>query len=92
MPDTLCKQPSESWLYDMDFSPRLQLAETLTGITSVTADQAGLTLGSPIFSGKTGQVRISGGTAGLTYKLTWLATTDLGNTVEAEGFLFVEDT
>ena len=91
MPETLCKQPSESFLYDMNFSSRMATSEVLTGITSVTESPSGLTIGTPTYSGQIGQVRISGGTDGVTYTVTWLATTDAGNTIEAEGFLYVFD-
>lgn len=102
MPDTLDKQPAESRLFDMDFSPRLAAAESLTGtptVTEETVDQdtgaltpsVDLTFGTATVSGQIAQVRISGGTDGVLYKVTFVATTDLSNTVEAEGFLLVQD-
>ena len=102
MPDTLDKQPQEDRLYDMDFSPRLAAAESLTGtpgVTEQTVDQddgsltttSDLTFGTATVSGQVSQVRISGGLADVLYKVTFLATTDFANTVEAEGFLLVQD-
>lgn len=102
MPDTLDKQPQEDRLYDMDFSPRLADLESLTGTPAVseqTVDQdtgaltttTDLTFGTATISGQVAQVRISGGLADILYKVTFLATTDFANTVEAEGFLLVQD-
>ena len=102
MPETLHKQPNEDRLYDMDFSPRLADAENLSGtptITERTVDQndgsktasADLTIGAATVSGQVAQVRISGGLADTLYEVTFLATTDLANTVEAEGLLLVRD-
>ncbi len=102
MPQTLTKQPAEDRLYDMDFSPRLATGEDLTGSPTVserTVDQntgdrtasTDLTIGSATVSGQVAQVRISVGLPDVLYELTFVATTDLGNTVEAEGLLMVRD-
>lgn len=102
MPNTLTKQPQEDRLYDMDFSPRLATAEILSGtptVTERTVDQvtgvrtasSDLTIGTATVSAQVAQVRISVGLPDVLYELTWLATTDLGNTVEAEGLLMVRD-
>ena len=102
MPDTLDKQPAEDRLFDMDFSPRLSAGESLTGTPTVseqTVDQSDGTLtastdlvfGTATVSGQIAQVRISVGLDAVLYKITFLATTDGGNTVEAEGFLHVAD-
>ena len=102
MPDTLDKQPAEDRLFDMDFSPRLSTGESLSGTPSMTqelVDQndgsltvtTDLTLGTPTVSGQIAQIRISGGVDGSLYKVTFLSTTDFANTVEAEGFLLVQN-
>lgn len=102
MPDTLDKQPNEDRLYDMDFSPRLADAESLTGTPTMTQQEVDqqtgalssttdLTLGTPTVNAQVAQIRISGGVDGKLYKVTFLATTDLANTVEAEGFLMVQN-
>lgn len=90
--ETLKKQPSESRLYTMDFSANLTTSETLASITSVTADIVGLSLGVPVLGSRSAQVRISGGTADVMYKITWVVVTSAGNTLEAEGYLLVENT
>jgi hypothetical protein len=102
MPDTLDKQPQEDRLFDMDFSPRLSTGESLTGTPTMTqelVDQndgslsatTDLTIGVPTVSGQIAQVRISAGIDGNLYKVTFLATTDFANTVEAEGYLLVQN-
>ena len=89
--ETLFKQPGESRLYTMDFSANMSSAETLASVVSVTADTVGITIGTPVYSGKNAQVRISGGTSGAQHKLTWVVTTSSGNTLEADGYLKIEN-
>ena len=102
MPDTLDKQPAEDRLFDMDFSPRLSALENLTGTPTVTqelVDQntgalsatTDLVIGTATVSGQIAQVRISGGVDGNLYKVTFLSTTDGANTVEADGYLLVQN-
>lgn len=88
---TLEKQPSESLLYDMDFVGRLDDGETITAVVSATGSPSGLTIGSASYSGTRAQFRISGGTAGVTYKITVVITTSASNTREGEGNLFVRE-
>lgn len=103
MPSTLKKQPSESYLYDMDFTPRLALAETIAGVTSIAQQiedattgvrttTTDLTISGQANTTKNVQCRIAGGTAGVLYVVTFVVTTSAGNTVEAEGYLAVENT
>jgi hypothetical protein len=102
MADTLNKQPAESRLYDMDFSPRIATTEILSGVPTVsekTVNQdtgaktvsTDLTIGTASISGQIAQVRISGGLDGVLYEITFVSGTSLGNTVEAEGLLLVQD-
>ena len=88
---TLEKQPADSLLYDMEFVGRLAEGETLTAVSSVTAAPSGLTVGTPSYSGTRAQVRLGGGTGGVTYKVTIVVTTSASNTIEGEGNLFVRD-
>jgi hypothetical protein len=103
MPDTLRKQPSESFLYDMDFAPRLKVGETVTSITSIVQQELNtdtlarttttdLTLSGQAFSGQLVQVRITAGLTSKAYVLTFKVGTSLSNSVEAEGILLVTDT
>lgn len=100
--DLLEKQPTESRLYDMDFGPRLAAAEAVSSLTSVTQQEVDqdtgarspttdLTISDQAISGQLAQARIAGGVNGKLYLVTFLVTTDLGNTVEAEGLLLVRD-
>lgn len=104
MPDLLEKQPAESRLYDMDFSPKMvqSPAETISSVDSVTqleqqADgtrvaTTDLTFPSAAtFSLQVAQQRIEAGVDGTTYVVTYVVTTDLGNILEAEGLLLVID-
>lgn len=93
---SLVKQPAESRVYVMDFSGLLAQGETLTGVTSVSysspSGDAALTLvGSATYSGVYAQQRISGGTSGKYYTVTFVVTTSLGNTLEGEGILQVRN-
>lgn len=104
MPDLLEKQPSESRLYDMDFSPKMgqSPAEVITSVDSV-AQLEQLADGTRVattdltfptaatFSLQVAQQRIEVGLDGKTYVVTYIVTTDLGNTLEAEGLLLVID-
>lgn len=91
MSDTRVKQPAESRLFSMDFTADLSPAEVLV-TASCTAAPTGLTLTGPAsVNSKVAQQRIAGGTAGTRYKVTFVVTTSLGNTLEAEGYLLVKD-
>lgn len=105
MADLLEKQPAESRLYDMDFSPKMvqtPAPEAITSVDSVTqlevledgSTQATTDLVFPTsatFNGQVAQQRIESGVDGKTYKVTYVVSTDLGNTLEAEGLLLVID-
>lgn len=91
-PGSLTKQPGESRLYSMDFSGLLGRGESLDSVISVTNDQSGLVLdGVPTIVGNLAQQRISGGTLGVTYRVTIRVLTDQGNTLEGEGILQVRN-
>ena len=104
MADLLEKQPAESRLYDMDFSPKMvqSPAETISAVVSVTqlevqadgTEVATTDLTFPTsatFAGQVAQQRIEAGLDGKTYKVTYTVDTDLGNRLEAEGLLLVID-
>lgn len=88
----LDKQPAESKIFQMDFSANMAEAETVASVTSVVATPSGLTIGTPAPSGKTAQVRISSGTTGARYKVTFTVQTSAGNTLEGDGYLNVKNT
>jgi len=93
---SVVKQPSESRLYEMDFSLLLGEAETIVTVDSVTVDPApesgGLSLDGPATAvGAVVRQRISGGTAGVRYKVTIVVTTSAANVLEGEGIMHVRD-
>ena len=89
---TLTKQPAESRLYSMDFSPLLADALTVSSVTSVTVAPSGPTLsGAATVNGVYAYQRILGGTAGVTYKVTFVVVDSAGNILEGEGMLVVRD-
>lgn len=101
----LTKQPGEDILYGVSFANLLASGETLTGTPTVTADKAGLTIGTPAVNAATFtdldgntvaigagvQVRISGGTDGVDYRLEVSCGTTDSNTREVDCRLNVED-
>lgn len=64
------KTPTSSLRLEFEFSNRLASGQTLTGSPTVTADRAGLTIGSPTISGTKVYATVDGGTAGVIYSLT----------------------
>ena len=64
-----------------------------TGLGGVypTVASTDLTIGTATILVQVAQVRISVGLDNVLYEITFVATTDLGNTVEAEGLLLVRD-
>ena len=85
------KQPSESRLFDFDFSGKARTGEAITAVSSVTGSPSGLTIGSTAFSGMIAQARISSGVDGNYYKLTCVVTTNQSNTLELDGYLRVRN-
>ena len=89
--EILDKQPTESDLFDIDFTPKLATVHSISSVTSVTTAQSGLTIGSPVLSTPKVQVRISSGTTGTPYKVTAIVVTVNGNTLETDVVLRVEE-
>jgi hypothetical protein len=101
MPDTLSKQPSESWLYDMSFEPRLAVGNDITAIdaiiqqewnveTGTASSTVDLTITGQTFAARRAQCRIAGGLHGKIYLITFQVTAG-ANKAEAEGFLQVSN-
>lgn len=89
---SLIKQPAEDRLYSMNFASMLAPGETISSVSSVVVAPAGLTLsGAASASGTEAFQRISGGTAGQRYKVTFVVVTSSGNTLEGEGYMQVKD-
>jgi hypothetical protein len=86
------KRPAASRLYDFDFAPQMGESDTITSITSITANPATvITLGTPTASGKLAQIRLGAGTDGVMYLLTAVVVTNTGDILQTEGYLFVRD-
>jgi hypothetical protein len=79
---------SAAWsrVYEFDFSDfaELEAGETISS-PSVSVDPSGPTIGTPSVSGDSVLVRISGGTAGVTYTVTCTVTLSSGGTLTMEG-------
>ena len=88
---SLIKQPGESRLYKMDFAPLLAVGETITSIASITSTPTGLTVSASAFDGVFAEARISAGTDGVRYKLTFVVGTSASNILESEGVLQVKN-
>lgn len=92
--EELTKNPTESFIMNMDFTALLEDNENLAGITSVSftnsntvIDSSNITLGDYTYLGKIAQVRISDGTLYEQYAVTFTTTTTLGNTRTGTGLL-----
>lgn len=89
---TVVKTPEESDLYGFDWTDLLADGETLSGtpvVTEITTTD--LTFGSPSINGSVVEVRISGGTAGVSYCLKCKVTTSANNTKVGLAYLYVAD-
>ena len=86
----------------MSFSPKMEDGETITGVDSVAqvlvaedgteSATTDLDLSSPATSSvQNAQQRIGAGLDDSTYKVTFIVTTSLSNTLEADGLLHVCD-
>lgn len=92
---TLEKQPSESLVYSMNFTSRLDATATVATIVSVVETPVTvpplILVGGAVISGKKVNQRISGGKDGSSYIITVVITDSDGNTKEGEGRLNVVD-
>ena len=88
---TLTKRPGENPLFDLDLSDRLSVGVNVASVTSVTSVTAGLTFGSPVYSGQRIQLNIGGGTSGIVYEIKFVFTTANDPELEAIVYLVVDD-
>jgi len=101
--ERLCKQPSESRLYKMEFGKVLDLvnSEAISTITSITSAQRDGTatdlaisssgIVSGLASGSSIQMSIASGTTGREYRIEILVTTTTSQILEGDGILLVTD-
>lgn len=87
---TLTKRPGENALFDLDLSNRLPAGVNVASVVSVTSVTAGLTFGTPVFSGQRIQLTISGGTSGVVYEIKFSFTTASNPALEAIVYLAVD--
>lgn len=85
------KTPDEEKYYTFDFSEEMESTETISSASTSVSPATGLTVGTATCSGETVQVRVSGGTAGVDYLITVLATTSTSEIIEGVGKLKVRD-
>lgn len=92
------KQPSESRLFDVDYSGDLLTGDTIATIVSSTITSKNHVAGSVLASLDSSnigtgvvQLRISGGTDKEQYLVTVIITTTLGDTLEGDGLLNVRE-
>ena len=84
------KDPADVKDYSVDFSAQLGVGETVDSRTVVAA--TGLTVdSSSIVTSNTVRVWLSGGTAGLNYRVTVTAVTSGGRTLEVDGIVRVRE-
>lgn len=85
------KQPREVLDFDISYATVLAgRSDTITGVT-VEVTPSGLTLGTPTITGSVAKVKVSGGTTGVTYKVTALATSSATLVYEDELNVIVEE-
>jgi len=101
--ERLCKQPSESRKFSMEFNNILSSSETVTQITSLASEKidgttSDLTVGTTgietsSVSSKSSLVTfwVSGGSTGETYRVETVITTSSGAILEGDGILYVSD-
>ncbi len=96
----LCKQPTETRRFTMNFSSVLGTSENITDITSINSERVG-GYDSDLIIGSTGLVSasptttaemyIQSGTLGSTYRIEVLVNTDASQILEGDGILYVTD-
>ena len=90
---TLIKQPSETKIYQIDFTNLLDTGDSIASVTSVLEETTeDLTIGTDSIVSKAVQFSVDGGVDGTTYHLEAIVVTTNGETLEGDGYLFVTDT
>ena len=101
--DTLYKQPGETRLLSMDFSNKMTTGEVISSVDSISATHYGevntdLTFGNLTANAQQADFTVAGGIVPVRedinycdYKVTVSVTTDLGQVLENDGMLRVQD-
>ena len=94
----LCKQPTETRFFQMDFTSVLGADESISSITSIGSEKVGgyatdLSITSSGIASDSKQVTmyIASGTMGSTYRIEVLVSTDASQILEGDGILYVTD-
>jgi len=97
--ETAVKQPSEKRMFTMDFSAKMNTAETIEATTpapAVTSTMScdgvsDLTITDINITGQLVTMLIAGGTSGIRYRIAVVITTNLGYILEGDGILKVSN-
>ncbi len=89
-PEVISKTAFEEVKKEFDFSGvDVASGEVISSVTSVTADPSGLTISGLLASGLIAQCLITGGVAGVVYKLVCRVVTSSSQKLEQSGLLYV---
>jgi hypothetical protein len=86
---TQVKHPAELKNLEFDFGAKIGHPETITGTPTVVCSPTGLTIGAVTVAGTRLEFTASGGTDGVTYRLTATASTTAAQVLIAMGDLVV---
>ena len=94
----LCKQPTETRSFEMDFTSVLGTDESITSITSISSEIVGgydsdlsITASGIASGSKKVTMYIASGSLGSTYRVEVLVNTDSSQIIEGDGILYVTD-
>lgn len=94
----ITKQPSETILVNFDYSSKMGTNETILSVDSNVSDPVGISFGTPTINAQSIDILISGGNAPgrydvdqSPYKLTMIVTTNIGQILELDQTLNVQD-
>ena len=89
------KQPAEIIPVSVDFENVLETEEIISSLSAIAYDSAGLVVTSTIINATSivspkCYVTVKSGISGAKYKITFIATTNLGNVYEEDVFMSVK--
>lgn len=92
----LTKQPNEAVFFTFNFGAVIDAGDTVASIASMTISNCNVvsgsslaTIGSNAYEGRQAQTKVTGGTAGESYRLTCRVTDSVGQTHELDGIVEV---
>lgn len=90
MLEKFIKQPADNLDYDIEYADWIDDGDSLASAV-VVVSPTGLTVQSPVLVGTKFKLWVSGGTAGVSYKVTVTSTTTLGRIKQDEILIRVKD-